>query len=160
MGTDTPGHDMLALVLRGVQKSVQVALVVAVLSTLIGVVVGGLAGFFGGVVDNLLMRLADVVLIVPGIAVLAVLAASVQDVEGNWFLIGLILSALMWVPTARLLRAAVLSLREEAYVEAARAAGAGPGPHPRPPRRPGCRRHHHHLRHPDRRRRHPGRGGA
>ncbi len=105
MGTDNPGHDMLALVLRGVQKSVQVALVVAALSTLMGVVVGGLAGFFGGVVDNLLMRLADVVLIIPGIAVLAVLTASVQDVEGNWFLIGLILSALMWVPTARLLRA-------------------------------------------------------
>jgi len=127
MGTDTLGHDMVALVLRGMQKSEQVAVVVALLSTVLGVAVGGTAGFFGGVVDNVLMRLADVVLIVPGIAVLAVLAASVQDVKGNWLLIGLILSALMWVPTARLLRAAVLSLREEAYVEAARAAGAGPG---------------------------------
>lgn len=126
MGTDTPGRDMLARVLRGVQKSVQVGLVVAALSTLLGVAVGGAAGYFGGAVDGLLMRLADVVLVVPGIAVLAVVAASVQDVRGNWFLVGLILSALFWVPTARVLRATVLSLREEGYVDAARAAGAGP----------------------------------
>lgn len=126
MGTDTPGRDVLALVLRGVQKSVQVALVVAFLSTLVGVAMGGAAGYFGGALDGLLMRLADVVLIVPGIAVLAVVAASVQDVRGNWFLIGLLLSALLWVPTARVVRATVLSLREAPYVEAARAAGAGP----------------------------------
>lgn len=126
MGTDTPGHDVLALVLRGVQKSVQVALVVAVLSTLVGVAIGAAAGYFGGVLDGILMRLADVVLIVPGIAVLAVVAASLQDVSGNWFLIGLLLSALLWVPTARVVRATVLSLRETLYVEAARAAGAGP----------------------------------
>jgi len=127
MGTDTVGHDMLALVLRGVQKSVQVGLVVAALSTLVGVAIGGAAGYFGGALDGVLMRMADVVLIVPGIAVLAFVAASVQDIRGNWFLVGLILSALLWAPTARVLRATVLSLREEGYVEAARSAGAGPG---------------------------------
>lgn len=127
MGTDTPGRDVLALVLRGAQKSVQLAFVVAALSTVTGVAIGGLAGYAGGVMDSILMRMADVVLIVPGVAVLAVLAASVQDVKGNWLLIGIILSSLMWVPIARVVRAAVLSLREEGYVEAARAAGAGPG---------------------------------
>lgn len=127
MGTDTPGHDVLALVLRGAQKSTQIALVVAALATLLGVFVGGVAGFFGGAVDRLLMRLADLVLVVPGIAVLAVLSASVQDVQGNWLLIALILAALMWIPIARAVRAAVVSLGEEDYVEAALATGAGPG---------------------------------
>lgn len=127
MGTDTPGHDVLAQVLRGMQKSVQVALVVALVSTVIGVAVGGAAGFFGGATDSVLMRLADVVLIVPGVAVLAVLAASIQDVSGNWVLLSLILAMLLWARSARVIRSAVLVLREEGFVEAARAAGAGPG---------------------------------
>ncbi|HTJ74503.1 MAG TPA: ABC transporter permease [Acidimicrobiales bacterium] len=127
MGTDTIGHDVLAQVLRGLQKSMEVAVVAALVSTAAGVVIGGVGGYFGGVAEGLLMRLADVALIIPGIAALAVLAASVQDVPGNWLLIALILSALLWARTARIVRAAVASLREEAFVEAARACGAGPG---------------------------------
>jgi peptide/nickel transport system permease protein len=127
MGTDTIGHDVLAQVLRGLQKSMEVAVVAALVSTAAGVVIGGVGGYFGGLAEGLLMRLADVALIIPGIAALAVLAASVQDVPGNWLLIALILSGLLWARTARIVRAAVASLREEAFVEAARASGAGPG---------------------------------
>lgn len=129
MGTDDAGHDLLARVLRGAGSSVRVALVVAVLSTAIGVGVGTAAGYLGGLADTALMRLADAVLIVPGIAVLAVLAASARSATGevvasSWLFMGTLLSALLWPRTARLVRASVLVLREEAFVEAARAAGA------------------------------------
>ena len=122
MGVDTLGRDMLARVLRGMRRSMLVAYLVASVSTAIGVLVGSLAGYFGGVVDSVLMRLTDLVLTVPGIAVLAVLAG-----EGNrsWLFIGLVLSGLVWVKKARLVRGIFLGLRELPFVESARAAGAG-----------------------------------
>lgn len=125
LGTsDITGHDLLAQVLRGTQRSMQVALVVALLSTAIGVLVGAMAGYRGGFVDSLLMRLTDLVLTVPAIAVLSVLAASARSAR-TWLFIGLILAALTWPRKARLARSVFVSLREEQFVEAARAAGAG-----------------------------------
>ena len=79
MGTDDIGHDSLAQVLRGAQKSVQVALLVAFLSTSVGAVIGALAGYYRGWVDSALMRFTDLVLTIPSIAILAVLAATLAD---------------------------------------------------------------------------------
>lgn len=124
MGTDTSGRDMLARVLRGSQKSLQVGLLVAALSTILGLLVGGAAGWFGGVVDSVLMRCTDLVLTVPGIAILAVLAGAVGQSGRNWFAVGLILSSLAWTRRARVVRIAFLSLREQAFVLSARATGA------------------------------------
>lgn len=124
MGTDGIGHDLFAQVLRGTQKSLQVALVVAALSTAVGAVTGAFAGYYRGWVDAMIMRLTDVALSVPGIAVLAVLAASTQGTTGNWLAVALILSSLSWMGIARVVRSLVLSLREQPFVEAARAAGA------------------------------------
>jgi len=83
-GTDDVGHDAMAQVLRGSQKSVQIALLVALASTTIGTLVGAVAGYYRGWVDNVLMRLVDLILTVPVIAILAVLAATVTAKAGNW----------------------------------------------------------------------------
>jgi ABC-type dipeptide/oligopeptide/nickel transport system permease subunit len=124
MGTDDIGHDSLAQVLRGAQKSVQVALMVAFLATAIGTVIGALAGYYRGWVDSALMRFTDLVLTIPSIAILAVLASTVASQAGNWFFIGLILALLQWTYIARVVRGTFLSLREKEFVEAARALGA------------------------------------
>jgi ABC-type dipeptide/oligopeptide/nickel transport system permease subunit len=124
MGTDSIGHDSMAQVLRGAQKSVQVALMVAFLATTIGAVIGAVAGYYRGWVDAALMRFTDLVLTIPSIAILAVLAATVADQAGNWFFIGLVLALLQWTYIARVVRGTFLSLREKEFVEAARALGA------------------------------------
>jgi len=124
MGTDDIGHDSMAQILRGAQKSVQVALLVAFLSTTLGAVIGALAGYYRGWIDSALMRFTDLVLTIPYIAILAVLAANVADKAGNWFFVGLVLSALLWTYIARVVRGQFLSLREKEFVEAARALGA------------------------------------
>jgi ABC-type dipeptide/oligopeptide/nickel transport system permease subunit len=124
MGTDGIGHDTLAQVLRGAQKSVQVALMVALLATTIGAVIGAVAGYYRGWVDSALMRFTDLVLTIPSIAILAVLASTVASQAGNWFFIGLVLALLQWTYIARVVRGTFLSLREKEFVEAARALGA------------------------------------
>jgi peptide/nickel transport system permease protein len=124
MGTDDIGHDSMAQVLRGAQKSVQVALMVAILATTIGAVVGALAGYYRGWIDSALMRFTDLVLTIPSIAILALLAATVTEQAGNWFFIGLVLALLQWTYIARVVRGTFLSLREKEFVEAARALGA------------------------------------
>src|SRR5215217_5734221 len=104
MGTDDIGHDTLAQVLRGAQKSVQVALMVAFLATTLGAVIGALAGYYRGWVDSALMRFTDLILTIPSIAILALLAATVSDQAGNWFFIGLVLALLQWTYIARVVR--------------------------------------------------------
>lgn len=126
MGTDGIGRDLLARVLQGAQKSVQVALLVALLATTFGTLVGALAGYYRGLVDGVLMRATDLILTIPGIAVLAVVAARVHE-GGSWVLVALVLSFLAWAQTARVVRAEFLSLREREFVSAARALGAGDG---------------------------------
>jgi peptide/nickel transport system permease protein len=128
MGTDGEGHDMLARVLRGTQRSLLVGVLVATVSTFFGAAIGAIAGYFRGVVDAALMRFTDMVLTVPGIAILAVLAGSAgSGVRGNWVAISLVVAALSWPGIARVVRGAVLVLREQQFVEAARAIGAGSG---------------------------------
>jgi peptide/nickel transport system permease protein len=123
MGTDGIGRDVLAQVLQGAQRSVQVALVVAVLSTVVGALVGAVAGYHRGAIDAVLMRLTDVALVVPGIAVFALLAGSSG---GDWLAVALVIALFSWMSVARVVRGVTLSLREQGYVESARALGAGP----------------------------------
>lgn len=122
MGTDKIGHDVFAQVLRGGQKSVQVMLLVALISTTIGVVIGAVAGFFRGLVDTALMRLIDLLLTIPTLAVLAVLSRRLSN-SGSWWIVGVLIAAFAWLSIARVIRAEVLSLREKEFVEAARAVG-------------------------------------
>ena len=125
MGTDAIGHDAFAQILRGAQKSVQVALVVALLSTAFGALVGALAGYYRGWLDALLMRITDLFLVVPAIALFALLGRRVSTGGGSaWLFIALIIAGVSWMSIARVVRGVFLSLREKEFVEAARALGA------------------------------------
>jgi peptide/nickel transport system permease protein len=123
-GTDTIGHDTFAQVLRGSRRSITVALLVAVLSTSSGAFVGALAGYYRGWLDAALMRITDLFLTIPTLAVLLVISARYRGKSGNWLAISFIIAAFAWMPLARIVRGIFLSLREREFVEAARAIGA------------------------------------
>jgi peptide/nickel transport system permease protein len=123
-GTNGIGIDMLAQILKGILADVQVAVLVAVLAVVVGTLVGSLAGFYGGKVDNLLMRFVDLILVIPALVVLVLLAHIVAQQANNWFWLAIIIGALSWTYIARLVRAEFLSLRERDFVEASRALGA------------------------------------
>jgi ABC-type dipeptide/oligopeptide/nickel transport system permease subunit len=135
-GTDQLGRDYFSRVIFGVRTSFWVALVVAALSTAIGTALGSIAGYYGGWVDNLLMRFTDLILTLPGLAVLLTAAQFFGQGDatlnlGIWkpllpqpLVIGLILAFLFWTAIARIVRGLFLSLREKEFVEAAKAAGA------------------------------------
>lgn len=121
-GTDSLGKDMLALTLRGAQRSILIALVVSVLATTIGVTLGSIAGFFRGWVDAIIMRITDLLLTIP----LLILAGCISwqfDGGGSWWFLALLLGSLSWQGTARIVRGEFLALREREFVEAARAIG-------------------------------------
>ena len=122
-GTDGLGRDYLSNVIWGIQTSAEVGCVVALLSSVLGLVIGALAGYFGGWLDNLLMRLTDLVLTLPALAILLVAAKFTGS--GNQWHITFILALFFWTGLARVVRGVFLSLREKEYVEAAKAGGAG-----------------------------------
>ena len=136
LGTDQLGRDYLSRIIYGIRTSLWVALFVALLSTAIGTAVGALSGYYGGKVDNLLMRFTDLILTIPGLAVLLTAAVYFGSNDTEVTLgpisvtipqplkIGLILALLFWVGLARIVRGLFLSLREKEFVEAAKAAGA------------------------------------
>lgn len=120
-GTDELGRDELTRLLYAGQISLEIGLAVALLSTGVGAIVGAAAGFVGRATDQVLMRVTDLFLVIPGIAVLAIALAKFG--HGNLTII-LVLAALFWMYIARVVRAQVLSIKEQEYVEAARASGA------------------------------------
>ncbi|GAA3064269.1 peptide/nickel transport system permease protein [Actinokineospora globicatena] len=121
LGTIQTGKDMLAQLIIGTRLSVQIALVVAIGSTLVGVLLGALAGYLRGVVDSAISRFVDLMLIIPQIAVAAIL---VRALSGSWYTVAFILAAFGWMTIARITRGETLSLAQREFVEAARAAGA------------------------------------
>ncbi|HEY7225796.1 MAG TPA: ABC transporter permease [Micromonosporaceae bacterium] len=128
MGTDNLGHDVMAQVMRGTQQSIKVALLIAVLATVAGSIWGVVAGFLRGWVDSGLMRLADLILTIPGLALAAAIARSqARHASSGWWIIGIILGSLSAPYVARVVRGMVLSLREREYIEASRALGATNG---------------------------------
>lgn len=121
-GQDDIGHDMFARVMRGMQQSLMILFVTGIVSTFIGTVVGAIAGYFGGILDTLLMRFTDLVIIVPLILLAAIVAHTIPN-SGS-FTLALVLGILVWTSLARLVRGEVLALREREFVEAAKVAGA------------------------------------
>ena len=130
MGTDQLGRDQFTEILYAGQISLKIGLAVAFFSTVAGTIVGAAAGYFGKVTDQLLMRLTDLFLVVPAIAVLAVAVKFFAGYslfghavsQETWIII--VLAGLGWMYIARVVRGQVLSLKEKEFVEAARAAGA------------------------------------
>jgi peptide/nickel transport system permease protein len=122
-GTDQAGRDYFSRTLFGIRTSARVALLVGFLSTVFGTMVGGLAGYFGGWPDNILMRITDLFLTLPLLAVLLT-AAKFLGHSGPTQ-VALLLAFFIWTPIARIVRGSFLSLREKEYVEAAKASGSG-----------------------------------
>jgi glutathione transport system permease protein len=121
-GTDQVGRDYFSRVLYGIGTEAQIALLVAAFGTMIGTLFGAVCGYFGGITDNLLMRITDLFLTLPPLVTLIVAAFYLHAT--TLFKISLLLASLLWMPIARILRGTCLSLREQEYVEAARAMGA------------------------------------
>jgi peptide/nickel transport system permease protein len=123
-GTDSLGYDQLARVLRGSQQSLKVALIVMLLATGIGAPWGAIAGYYGGKVDTIMMRICDVLLTLPLLAVAGALSVGFRNSGiGSVMLVALVLGGLGWVVNARVVRGVVLSLRQQEFIEAARALG-------------------------------------
>jgi peptide/nickel transport system permease protein len=121
LGTDDLGRDYFTEILYAGQVSLLLALSVALISTAIGVLVGVLAGYKGGWVDNVFMRITDLFLVVPAIALLAL---ALQGLGRSPLSIVMVLSLLGWTYIARVVRGQVLSLREREFIDAARVIGA------------------------------------
>ena len=123
LGQDRLGRDMLSRLVHGARISVAVGLGTVSLSLAIGLLVGSASGFFGGRIDHLFMRLADILLAFPGIllaiAITSVLGPSLRNVL-------IALSALGWVGYARLIRGQILKVREMEFVQSATAVGSPP----------------------------------
>ena len=131
-GTDDLGHDLFARVLFGGRVSIAVGLTAVLLAITLGTVVGSISGFFGGHLDNGLMRLTDMFLSLPQLPLLLLtiylfrdpLRRLISPEFGIFVLIVTVIGLLTWMPTARLVRAGFLSLKQKEFVEAARTIGA------------------------------------
>lgn len=121
LGTDDLGRDYLSRLIFGARTSLMVALFVQAIALLIGVPLGSLAGYFGGRIDFIITRIIDVMTAFPSL-LFAILVSSVMS--GGFFTVVVALSITSWIGIARLMRAQMLSLREQEYVNAARALGA------------------------------------
>jgi peptide/nickel transport system permease protein len=121
MGTDDLGRDQVSRMLSGGRVSMGLGLIATAVSMLVGCAIGGTAGFYGGAVDNLLMRITDTVLCFPWLFTMMVFSV----VFGKGFVtIAIAVGLLAWTTIARIVRASFLSLREEDFVLAARSLGA------------------------------------
>lgn len=123
LGTDTQGRDIFSHIIHGGTGLITTALAAGLMSTLIAVTLGALAALIGGVVDNLITAVANLVLTIPSFPLLVVLAALIQ--LNNSLLLALLIALLSWPVLMRAVRSQVLSLRERDYVEAAFALDLG-----------------------------------
>ena len=133
-GTNDLGQDQLARILQGGRISLAVAITATVVSIILGTFVGAIAGFYGGIIDNILMRITDIFLALPQLPLLLLIVYlfrdSLRKIAGAEFgifiLIVLLIGGFNWMSVARLVRGNFLKLREMEFVSAARAIGTKP----------------------------------
>lgn len=124
LGTNDIGQDIFSEVIHGTRTSLLIGVLAAVLAILLGTLVGVIAGYAGGAVDAILMRLVDIVLVVPFLPLMILLAAYLGP---SLITVIAVMAALMWARPARVIRAQVLSVKSLLYVEAAQALGGSFG---------------------------------
>ncbi|MBQ2940015.1 MAG: ABC transporter permease [Clostridia bacterium] len=127
LGTDNEGYDIFVRLMYGGRISLTVSFIAVFVITVLGVLLGGVAGYFGGWVDNLIMRVCDVLICLPGVPILLIIStlldASDIDAKYRIYLLMIYLTLFSWPGTARLVRGQILSLREQEYMVAAEAMG-------------------------------------
>ena len=120
-GTTQNGFDVFALTMRGMQKSLIIGLVGALLATSLAAVVGSFAGYFGGRLSAVLLVIVDLLLVLPGFLIIAILSPAFRD--RTWLLFVVLLAGFHWMVTSRIVRGLTLSLKEREFVQAARFMG-------------------------------------
>ena len=133
LGTDKSGYDVLSRLMYGGRVSLIVSFLAVFIITAIGIVAGGLAGYFGGVIDNIIMRICDILMCLPGIPILLIVGVLLNgwisegyafiSAESRIYFLMIFISCISWPGTARLVRGQILSLREQEYMVAAEAMG-------------------------------------
>jgi peptide/nickel transport system permease protein len=132
MGTDELGRDLLTRILYGGRVSLSIGVMAMALAVFVGAAIGGLGGFYGGWIDNILMRFTDMMLSFPSLFILIILAIALRDIPiealrgtpfASVFSIVLVIAVLAWMQVARLVRASFLSLKEKEFTEATRCIG-------------------------------------
>jgi peptide/nickel transport system permease protein len=127
LGSDDYGRDIFTRILYGGRVSLFIGFVAIIITTVIGLIVGGISGYYGGIIDNIIMRTAEVIMSIPGFYLLLALAAVLPlDISSafRFFLIVSILAFQGWAGMARVIRGMVLSVKSEEYVLAAKSIGA------------------------------------
>ncbi len=135
LGTDYDGYDILARLMYGGRISLIVSFLTVFIITVLGVILGGLAGYFGGWVDNVIMRICDILMCLPGIPILLIVGTVINSWKEKApalesyriYILMACLALISWTGTARLVRGQILSLREQEYMVAAEAMGYSTG---------------------------------
>ena len=133
LGTDKTGKDVLARLMNGGKISLGISFLAVFIVTFLGIIFGGIAGYFGGAIDNVIMRICDILMCLPGFPILLIVGTIIDGLrEGGmemfdyqfkiYWLMGF-LTLISWSGTARLVRGQILSLREQEYMVAAEAMG-------------------------------------
>ena len=121
LGTENSGRDLLALLVVGGPTTIQIGLIVGLTSMIIGTILGFTAGYLGGPVDTVVRTIADTALTIPSLAILIVISSYVREM--NVSTMAIVVSLFAWAGPTRLLRAQVLSMREQGYVRMAKLTG-------------------------------------
>jgi len=121
LGTDARGRDVLALVIGGIRNSLYIGIIAALIALSIGVIIGVIAGYKGGITDNLLMLMTDVVLVLPSILIMMLIAAYLK--ERNPIFVSLVIGVTSWPWVARAVRAQMMSLKAREFIYMSKIAG-------------------------------------
>ena len=128
LGTDDAGHDIWSQLIYGARISLMVGFLAGFIAMFVGSALGIAAGYFGGKIDTLIMRVTDVLLVIPDLPLMLVLVATIRQMElkiSPLAVLIVVIGLLYWTSTARLIRSQTLTIKERQFVARARAIGAG-----------------------------------